>query len=218
MEFLKRLFGGKAQEGGLEPAAVREKDNIGTRVETESQLDAHWWKRQTSQQFDPFVQYVFDRELDARNALLGLDCIHAAADSGRLISTEVLVFGYPRCDDGKWYALVCGRDLSYDLWLAAKVSFEKHGGTLIRDLEPQTSKEAKTTPTSAAAPAKPEFVREERKRNMEVTMVYRIYRAPDAASAKAFLSGQPEPQQYHYIVVETPEGNYGRDIQGIYQE
>ena len=49
-------------------------------------------------------------------------------------------------------------------------------------------------------------------------MVYRIHRGPSAGAAKAFLQQNPVDQQFHYIVVETPDGNYRRDIQGIYKE
>ena len=43
-------------------------------------------------------------------------------------------------------------------------------------------------------------------------------RSPNAASAKAFLQQNPVTQNLFYLVVETPEGNYCRDIQGIYTE
>jgi len=49
-------------------------------------------------------------------------------------------------------------------------------------------------------------------------MIYRVHKAPDAASAKAFLEQNPVTKQFYYIVVETPEGNYCRDIQGMYKE
>ena len=42
------------------------------------------------------------------------------------------------------------------------------------------------------------------------------YSAPDAASAKAFLQQHPVNERFYYIEIETPEGNFGRDILGIY--
>jgi hypothetical protein len=53
---------------------------------------------------------------------------------------------------------------------------------------------------------------------MGSTFVYRIHKAPDSASAKAFLEKNSITQKLYYLVVETPEGNYCRDIQGIYRE
>ena len=61
-------------------------------------------------------------------------------------------------------------------------------------------------------------MREDRQEKMGKTFVYRIYQAPDAASAKAYLEQNPVHQQLYYVIVETPEGNYCRDIDGMYKE
>ena len=49
-------------------------------------------------------------------------------------------------------------------------------------------------------------------------MTYRIHRAPDAASAKAFLEQHPVTRHLYYILVETPKGNYAQDVDGMYKE
>lgn len=49
-------------------------------------------------------------------------------------------------------------------------------------------------------------------------MTFKIFKASDAASAKAFLQGETVDRKFLYLVVETPEGNYGRDINGVYKE
>ena len=49
-------------------------------------------------------------------------------------------------------------------------------------------------------------------------MTYRIYKGPDRVSAEAFLKENPVTRKFYYIIVETPEGNYCRDIQGVYKE
>ena len=61
------------------------------------------------------------------------------------------------------------------------------------------------------------FVSEDRQQKTGHAMIYRIHKSPDATSAKAFLEDNPVNQQFYYIVVETPEGNHCRDIQGIYK-
>ena len=58
------------------------------------------------------------------------------------------------------------------------------------------------------------FVREDR----EANKVWRIYKAPSKADAVAFLSRQPVNRPLYYVVVETREGNFGKDIEGFYQE
>ena len=47
---------------------------------------------------------------------------------------------------------------------------------------------------------------------------YEVYRAPSKEAALAFLNTKKVTKKLYYIVVETPEGNWGLDITGIYQE
>lgn len=61
--------------------------------------------------------------------------------------------------------------------------------------------------------AQPEAVRY-LKTDRRAQHVYIVHTGPDAASAKAFLSRQDRPAPLHYIIVETPEGVWGRDIDG----
>ena len=61
---------------------------------------------------------------------------------------------------------------------------------------------------------KPKFVR----RDQQGNSIYEIYAGTDAESAKAFLLTKQVDKKLYYIVVETPEGNWGMDIQGLYLE
>ena len=217
MGFLSKLFGRKdTVEKGESIKSYTEKDNVGTRQDLR-QAKAYWTARMTSSKKDPFVLYMFDSEKDAREALLELPYIHIAADSQKLICTEVLDFGYYQTDRGEYEAIVCGSDLTHELWERAKASFSKHGGRRKNDLEP----ERRSPPASKAKMAQPGkvvFVREDRQQRMGMTLIYRIHKGPDAASAKAFLEQNPVTKPLHYIVVETPQGNYCRDTDGIYKE
>lgn len=219
MGFWSKLFGqGSAEE--IEPRSYRERDNSGTRHDTYSLASSYWLSRMANPKKDPFVLYSFDSEEAAREALLELPCIHVAEDSGKLICTEVLVFGHYETKEGKHEASVCGDDLTHELWEQAKASFNKHGGKPRGegDLEPVK----RAAPAGKAkAPTKAEevvFVREDRRVQMGHTMIYRIHKAPDAVTAKAFLKKNPVIKQLYYIIIETPDGNYCGDIQGIYKE
>jgi len=223
MGFLDKLFGkGETEPKEQTGKSFTEKDNRGTRHDTLDIASWYWMARLGSPKKDPFVMYTFDNDEDAKKALLELPCIHMAEDSQKLICTEVLIFGYYKTEQGKYEAVVCGDDLTHELWQMAKESFAKHGGQRKNDLEP----ERHTTPPAKAKEAKPakvKFVREDRVQRRGVTgnqilMIYRVHKAPDAASAKAFLEQNPVTRQFYYIVVETPEGNYCRDIQGMYKE
>lgn len=65
------------------------------------------------------------------------------------------------------------------------------------------------------AAAEPRFVFKENQRN---GAVYETYRADDAEAAKAFLMTKRVDRELYYIVVETPRGNWGMDIEGLYLE
>jgi hypothetical protein len=106
MSFWNKLFG-KTTIGKSQPKSYKEKDNRGTRNDTESIADAYWTARTFSSKKEPFVLYTFDTEEDAHEALLELPCIHVVADSGRLICTDVLMFGCYATKDGKYEAVIC---------------------------------------------------------------------------------------------------------------
>ncbi len=63
-----------------------------------------------------------------------------------------------------------------------------------------------------AAGAEVEFV--EIRRTPEAT--YELYRADSAESARSFLESKTVDQRQYYIEVETPEGDWGVDIYGLY--
>jgi len=206
---------GKTEKSGVKP--FTEKDNRGTRQDTWDFSVAYWTARNIGQKFEPFALYIFDRESDACEALLELDCIHVAEDTGKLICTETLTFGYYRRDDGVYEAIIGGEDLTHELWAAAKANFAKHDGKYRNDQEPE--KHASDAPkVENVEPDKVTFVRDDHQQVMGKDAIYRIHKGPDAASAKAFLEQNPVTRKFYYIVVETPEGNYCRDIQGIYKE
>jgi len=217
MGWWRRLFGGGTQSSQPHEKRYREKDNRGTRQETMNQAVNYWMGRNVQQKFDPFVLYVFDKEEEAKQALLELDCMHVAEDTGKVVCTETLIFGYYKRDDGKYEAIVCGDDLSIEVWESALVSFNKHGGVKKNEQKPEKAQRART-PSKEGDSKKVKFVKEDRKDGMGGMAVYRIHKAPDAASAKAFLEQNPVSKSLYYLVFETPEGNYCRDKDGIYKE
>jgi hypothetical protein len=218
MGIFDNLFGKKIKSDEKQaPTSFFEKDNFGTRQETWDQANSYWLIRNSSQKFDPFVLYTFEKESDARDALLELSCIHIAKDTGRLICTEPLYFGYYRRSDGKYSAAIIGESLTHELWAAAKEGFAKHGGQRKNDQEPEP-RDSGSFETKIARPDQVTFIQEKRKQGQTGVMIYRIYKAPDAISAKAFLQQHPVNERLNYIVVETPDGNYGRDIDGFYKE
>ena len=191
-----------------------EKDNLGSRIETAYESRNYFLTRKSD---EPFLDYVFDREKDARNALLSLECIHDINKTDKLICTETLNFGYYRNKEAQYEVIISGPDLSYELWTIAKNSFAKNSGRYKNDFKPKKIN-SKSSNDSEEGPQKVTFIREDREQRMGHTFVYRIYKGLDAVSAKAFLKEKPVNKSLYYIVVETPEGNYCRDIKGMYKE
>lgn len=194
-----------------------EKDNMGTRLDNPMLATTFWDARQSSSKKDPFLFYAFDNETAAREALSDLPYIHDAQDSGKLICSETLTFGYYQTQPGVYEVIICGEELEYALWEQARGIFAKHGGYKKEELQPE-----KRAPLSqkhkVAQPEKVKFIREESNVQMGQKMIYRIYEGPDEASAKAFLKQNPVDKHFYYIVIETPVGNFCCDLAGIYKE
>lgn len=198
-----------------EHMSFTEKDNMGTLYDSPEEWDSYWAGRFISQRHEPFVVYVFDSKKDALNALMELDFINVATDTHNLISTEIITFGYCSFENGKYQAMLFGYDLTYELWAAANDSFTKHGGRLYSKQEPEKSN-IKHQKSQNSKLGKVTFIEEYKENRMGTNITYCIYKADNALSAKAFLKENPVTTLYYQLVVRTPEGNYGRDIEGIY--
>ena len=48
--------------------------------------------------------------------------------------------------------------------------------------------------------------------------VYEVYKCEDAELAKEFLLSKRVYEELYYLTVETPMGNWGMDIKGLYKE
>lgn len=197
--------------------AISERDNVGTRQHTFDQAVAYWTMRNMRQEFDPFTLYVFDSEAAARKALLELDCIHQARDTGNLICTEPLIFGYYSTPDRHYEAIVAGASLSHELWQKAKESFEKHGGRRKSEQEPekQPTHVTKKPPDIAS---KIRLVRKYTDENRPGNPTYEDYECDDVEAAKDFLMTRSVDKEQYYVTVKTPMGTWGLDIKGLYKE
>jgi hypothetical protein len=233
MGFLKRLFGGgratnpdpsttsgTSSRSSPRPSNARltERDNAGMRCETEGEGEGYFVSL-FQKDPEPILFYFFDTKDKATQALAQVSCMAVAADSGKLICTDTLTFGvFPavdRDDSRTWGALLAGKSLTHDLWTEARECFTRHGGRMRREDEPE-----KTT-----APAKKgagdaslvKFSHERRDVVAGAPATYRHHKAPDKASAIAWLQQHPVDKRSFFLVVETPEGTFARDIQGIFE-
>ncbi len=50
------------------------------------------------------------------------------------------------------------------------------------------------------------------------TFTYELHRAGNRQQAIEFLEGRSVSKKLYYVVVETPDGNWCKDVQGLYRE
>ena len=190
-----------------------EKDNIGTRHDTVDKANGYWWgERLNKPEKDPFTLYRFKSGKAAEEALLELPFIHKATDTGNLICDDVYIFGYYHTSGDYYEAIVCGKNLTYDEFKQAEEAFEKHDGSRVNNLEPDKSaKKVKTNTKNVGSSVK---FREKFNKDQ---FTYECYDGKTKADAMEFLKDKEVTKSLYYICVYTPEGDFGRDINGIYE-
>lgn len=192
-------------------------DNIGTMQDTYSKASAYWLSRTMSQKIEPFVLYLFETEQMAVAALLENKFIKIAKDTKRLICIEPFVFGTYGNERGEFEAVIAGSDLTLEMWNTAKENFIKMGGKVKNEQPPENKKRASIGEKSTDL-GKVVHLNTTKNPGPFGVNTYEIYRGPNSETAKAFLKKKNVSQRMYYIIVETPEGNYGKDIDGIYKE
>ncbi len=230
-----RFFTDRRKESGTAAAADRadgtakadlpaekrytERDNRGTRQETMAQALAYWKKeRPALPDKTPFTLFTFPSAEAAEEAMLALPFIHKAADSGKLICDRSMTFGcYPAARRGAaagpYEALVTGSDLTQEELHFAETAFSEHQGRCKARCAPAS---ARTSPEAGGNAALVRY--SETIRGCDGVSTYEVYTGPDRASAIAFLWDRQIDRRYYYMVVDTPEGSFGRDRVGLYQE
>lgn len=196
-----------------------EKDNLGTRQETMSQATAYWmFERPRLSVKPPFTLFTMPSAQEAERALLELPYIHRAGDSGKLICERLMTFGFYEVTEngagtGRYEAILSGSDLTAEEFRRAEAAFTRHGGSC-RNHEAPSALAKK--PAGAGNASLVRYSRTEK--GNDGISTYEVYTGPDKAGAIAFLKEKQVNRRQYYIVVETPEGSFGRDINGFYQE
>jgi len=88
------------------------RDNVGTRLDSFDKARSYWIPWVTSGKIPPFVDYKFKSESDCIKAISSLSFIAEASDTGDLISTQTIYYGYYEVDPGKFEVLICGEELT----------------------------------------------------------------------------------------------------------
>jgi len=213
-------------------------DNQGTFYETALQVD-NMWSSIATQPKSPYLFYDhFPSQKDAILALLELDDIFKIAeDTNNIISLRTIQYGVYQDNNKfaceKYELFVYGRDFSEGEWKKLAASCEKHGGKYKNGLK---AEEADYKPTrmdneKQKQNQKNDSEKKDQAENEDIeskvkfkeieyndSRTYEVYTAENLEIAKKFLMNRCVSRKLLYIVVETPQGNLGKDINGIYEE
>lgn len=230
-----RLFANSVRENGTHSRTMKtadgsktvsssgelyyERDNLGTRQETMAQAIAYWKKERPGLSSNtPFTLFTFPSADAAEKAMLELPFIHKATDSGKLICDRRMTFGCYATKTrgalkGQYEVMVTGSDLTEDeLFFAESVFSGYQGRCKVRNV-PSACADSPAAGGNAALVRYAKTIK-----GNDGISTYEIYSGPDKASAFAFLSEKNVSRRYYYIIVDTPEGSFGRDCIGFYQE
>lgn len=83
---------------------------------------------------------------------------------------------------------------------------------------PETAGDASGSQTGLIVKVQAEGIEFLENYTLEDGTYYEIYQCEDAEKAKEFLLANPVDKPISYIIVETPTGNWGMDIEGLYKE
>ena len=201
---------------------VKEKDNIGTRIETVDAARSYYMSTIIADMGGE-ICWKFKKKEDAINALLELPCVNVAEDTGRLVCTEPLNFGvYPfkpwddYIGEFEWTALLSGASLNEELWFEAKKAFEKYKGASHRENKPKPTHGKNVSPAETLDSVTFSHKRKEKATFGGKMCTYHHYKAPNKATAIKWLQTQTVTKDLLYLVVETPDGLFSKDKMGMF--
>ena len=161
----------------------------------------------------PFICYTFTTEEAARKGLSSLSFIKIASDTNEFISLETLEFGcYDTGTNGLWEVIMWGESFTYDMFEESNTKLSEAGGNKKGDRKPAENTLSK--PKASNITGKTTYVR----KDVKGPNTYEIYKAPSKAAGLEFLKMKTVTKSLYYVIVETPEGNWGKDKDGIYKE
>lgn len=212
------VLGGAA---GLAYSAVRSRRSRDLRrfFQPKGTVERNFWAlAEADPEHFKYVAYRFPTLEEARAALLRLSYITTGPDN-QLRSTREVEFGFYPHED-KWVCFVGGTELSYALWREASAVWPELPNA--EYFRVSTAPEVKLEVPDIEAMLRDEALKiehvENRQGEGEDYGQYYVYRAPDKRSALEFLKRASVSEAGVHVVVQTPEGTWGKDETGIYEE
>ena len=237
MSFWEKLFGSGSQPD-KKKTVYKSSDNVGTTYTDFRKVDSAWQAQ--GMMFDkgthvnltidypdksinkeviakgrPFICYTFNSEEEAKRGMSAISFIKTASDTNEFISLETLEFGcYETSIKGSWEVIIWGDSLTNEMFEESRTQLLEAGGKKKGERKPVEESKEKPKVDVKAKGSTATYIRTD----VQGQNTYEIYKAQSKSSALEFLKQKPVNKPLYYIIVETPEGNWGKDIEGIYQE
>lgn len=221
IEFIKSIHK-KLENDGLKLRIKKSSDskaqnNMGTYFRDEEH--AHdFWAAQYTLNGPPVIICSFDTVDKAREAIITISFIDEK--DGKLMSTETVDYGCYETGQQKGEVIICGHEFSKVMYDEVKLKLKNAGGTIKQATPPkEQSRKPEVKAEKNDEDDKVTYVKtSKRELAPGVTAIYENYRAENEAAAKEFLAYKLIMQPLYYIVVDTPNGTWGKDIDGMYKE
>jgi hypothetical protein len=231
MSLWKKLFGSKTKSNKKEKI-YKSNDNVGTSYTDYRKVDSAWQAqgmmlakgstinlninlgdKVVISKGNPFICYTFTTEEAAKNGFSSLSFIKIASDTNEFISLETLEFGcYDTETNGVWEVIIWGESFTSEMFEESNIKLSAAGGKKKGERKPDES--TQKTPKASIRTGKVKYS----STIVNGANTYEVYKAPSKAVALEYLKTKSVTKPLYYVIVETPEGNWGKDINGIYQE
>ena len=164
----------------------------------------------------PYLCFEFDSEKAAKNTISNLSFVEVAKDTGNMITLKVMeVCCFETEQKGLWELILWGDELDTTLYSEAEEKFINGGGKHKGSRKPEKSTAKIINPKKKGNLLKDVKFKS---KDYSGSNTYEVYSAPSKDAALEFLKTKPVTKGLYYIVVETPEGNWGKDLNGTYKE
>jgi len=185
---------------------------------TPAEAEEFWEAAHSNKAEVKHVAFRFPDIETAHRALQQLSYVEPTADEMRFACEFPITFGCYPLDDGA-VAFVGGTTLSVSMWREALDRWSRlPEAEQYRISSPPEPTVRLPDPASLSGPAAEVSVVQERPGTGDDYSHYTICHGPSREAALAFLRRVEVTAPGEYVVVETPEGHWGRDWQGIYRE
>ncbi len=164
----------------------------------------------------PHVIGRFPNRERALSMLAGVSCLSLSSKPGRELSCRLpLEYGLVHDENGTLLGFIAGPAFEYPLWREARDLLHRSRDAEMLSAKPPSSdvRLPRAGPVADAVSELGQFEGDEHDPSC-----YWLFQANTSEAAKAFLRQVRVNTNGWHVIVQTPQGHWGRDARGLYQE